>query len=66
MNTHFLQEDKEHTVASESTKLTNLPAMQTFRTKEWITDHRTVKASTQNKEEKNNVTIQDHIIHTKI
>ena len=40
--------------------------MQTFRTKEWITDHRTVKASTQNKEEKNNVTIQDHIIHTKI
>ena len=27
-----------------------LTNMQTFRTKEWITDHRTVIASTQNKE----------------
>ena len=45
--------------------LTNLPSMQTYRTKEWITDHRTVIASTQNKEGKNNATIQDHIIKTK-
>ena len=39
--------------------------MQTFRTKEWITDHRTVMASTQNKEGKSQSTIQDHIIKTK-
>ena len=39
--------------------------MQTFRTKEWITYHRTVIASTQNKEGNSNATIQDHIIKTK-
>ena len=39
--------------------------MQTLRTKEWITDYKTVIASTQNKERKSNTTIQDHIIQTK-
>ena len=35
-------------------------------TKEWITDHKTLMASTGNNSAKGNITIQDHIIKTKL
>ena len=46
--------------------LTNIASLTNLSTKEWITDHKTLIASTSNNATKGNITIQDYIIKTKI
>ena len=46
--------------------LTNMATLTNLSIKEWITDHKTLIASTSNKSTKGNITIQDYIIKTKL